>query len=65
MGKLIFFVRKQFFAFGKAHQTLMRSRLSAVFSARLRLDYENFDAREDVSFLQPPLIKFALAQDDG
>ena len=33
-GKFTSFVIKQFFAFGKVHQTLMRSRLSALFDAQ-------------------------------
>ena len=46
-GKLTSFVIKQFFLFKKEHQTLMRSRLSAVFAAQLRFDCKNFDVRGD------------------
>jgi hypothetical protein len=53
IGKLTFFVIKQFFAFGREHQTLMRSRLRRfLMLGASHLDYRNFDS------------PFGLPQDD-
>ena len=53
ISKLTSFVIKQFFALGKVHQTLMRSRLRRfLMLGASHLDYRNFDSR------------FALPQDD-
>ena len=52
-SKLTSFVIKQFFAFGKVHQTLMRSRLRRfLMLGASHLDYRNFDS------------PFGLPQDD-